>query len=409
MTSHDSGLLTAEPSSLRDHTRPQARPRLLYIDNLRTAVITAVVLVHLAITYGLEADWMYYESGETNVVFNTIGLILAGIGMAFTLGLLFLIAGYFTPPAYDRKGGHGFVIDRLKRLAIPWLFYEILVNPLVHYAVDVHGGDCRGSLFDCQFRGSFWDYLRVYPRTMGSWGDGPVWFLEALLLFSLVYALWRRLSSRRSGPAQPIPGDGAFALFALAIGLVTFVVRFWFTAFDFIEPFHFEFARFPQYIALFAAGTWAYRGDWLADFSDRRARIWRWVALFCVLTLPALLAASGVLSGEIDEGIAGGANWLSLAYSVWEGFMAVSMVIVVLVWFRGRFDRQGKLARAMSQTSFAVYIIHPAVIVPLALLLSGIQMNLSLKFIVVAPIAVTLCYLVAYGLRKVPGFKAILG
>jgi glucan biosynthesis protein C len=413
MAIRNSGLLTAESPSLVDQDRPRTRPRLLYLDNLRTAVITAVVLVHLSGTYGFDADWIYSEGGETNPVFIAVELLLAGIGAAFALGLLFLIAGYFTPRAFDRKGARGFVIDRLKRLAVPWLFYGIFLNPLVHYAVDVHGGDCKGSLFDCQFQGTLWEYLQVYPRAMGSWGDGPVWFLEALLLFSLMYTLWRQFATRRMLAVDrrplPLPADGSIALFALAIGLVTFVVRFRFIAFDQVEPFHLEFARFPQYIALFAAGIWAYRGDWLATFPDRRARPWRWVALLCALTLPALIVASGGLSGEFDARIAGGLNWLSFVYSVWEGFMAVSMVIVVLAWFRGRFNHQGRLARLMSQTSFAVYVIHPAIIVPLALLLSGIEMNLSLKFVVVAPIAVTLCYLVAYGLRQVPGLKAILG
>jgi surface polysaccharide O-acyltransferase-like enzyme len=127
------------------------------------------------------------------------------------------------------------------------------------------------------------------------------------------------------------------------------------------------------------------------------------------LTLPVLIVVSGGLSGEFDERIAGGFYWQSLAYSVWEGFMAISMVIVVLVLFRNHFNHQGRLARLMSETSFAVYIIHPAIIIPLALLLSGIEMNLSLKFVVVSPIAVVLCYLAAYGLRLVPGLKAILG
>lgn len=44
-----------------------------------------------------------------------------------------------------------------------------------------------------------------------------------------------------------------------------------------------------------------------------------------------------------------------------------------------------------------------------ALALSGIQLNLSLKYLIVAPIAVALCYLVAYGLRKVPFVRLVLG
>jgi hypothetical protein len=51
---------------------------------------------------------------------------------------------------------------------------------------------------------------------------------------------------------------------------------------------------------------------------------------------------------------------------------------------------------------FAVYVLHLAIIVPLALALSGIQMNLSLKFLLVAPIAAVLCYLVACGMITCP-------
>jgi surface polysaccharide O-acyltransferase-like enzyme len=124
--------------------------------------------------------------------------------------------------------------------------------------------------------------------------------------------------------------------------------------------------------------------------------------------LPALAVAAGAMSGNLDERGAGGLNWLALAYSLWEGFTCVSMVITLLAWFRGRFDHQGRLARAMSESSMAVYILHPAVIVPLALALSGIRMNLSLKFLLVAPIAVALSYLIAYALRKLPLVRAIL-
>jgi len=306
-------------------------------------------------------------------------------------------------------------MDRFKRLGIPWLFFEILINPLIHYAVDVHGGACHGALYDCQYQGTFWQYLKGFPRAKGSIGDGPVWFLEALLFFSIVYALWRLLTAPAPLPvlSEPrrtrvAPSNRAIALFALAISLASFVVRFWATAFVQYEPFHLEYARFPQYIGLFIAGIWAYRHDWLVAFSDRQARLWRWIAVGCALALPALLVAFAPASGTLDERAVGGVNELSLAFSLLEGFLSVAMVISILTWFRRRFNHQGRLARAMGEGSFAVYVLHPAIIVPLALALSGIKMNLSLKFLLVA-IAVALCYLVAYGLRKLPLARTIVG
>ena len=47
-------------------------------------------------------------------------------------------------------------------------------------------------------------------------------------------------------------------------------------------------------------------------------------------------------------------------------------------------------------------------IVPLAIVLSPIKMDMALKFILVAPLAVALCYLVGYTVRKLPLVRDIL-
>jgi glucan biosynthesis protein C len=385
--------------------RSAARSRLLYIDNVRTALITLVVLGHVAITYGAEGDWYYSEAGEETTAAFVIIMPLLAIGAAFLLGLFFMIAGYFTPRAYDRKRAGLFIVDRFKRLGLPLLFYEVVIRPLINCAVDVHDG----------YQGSLWQWLTRFVQNFRSFADGPVWFLEALLIFSLLYALWRlatkSLPARFPSEARSdraVPGNGAIALFALALGVATFVVRVWARVNAYFEPWHLELAHFPQYIVMFVAGVVAYRRNWLMRFSDAQAKTWRWIALVLVLLLPVLVVAAGALSGELDERGGGGLNWLSLAYSVWEGFMCVAMSISVLAWFRRRFDHQGRLSRAMSETCFAVYVLHPLVIVPLALTLSDIQLNLGLKFLLVAPVAVTLCYLVAYYVRKLPLLRSIL-
>jgi glucan biosynthesis protein C len=394
---------TAQPAAAE--VRSAGKARLLYIDNVRTLLITLVVLCHVAVTYGAEGAWYYSEAGEESTVAFIIIMPLLAIGAAFLLGLFFLIAGYFTPRAYDRKGAGPLVVDRLKRLGIPLLFYDVIVLPLIHYALAVHDGS----------HDALWPWLTDYVQSRRSFADGPVWFLEALLIFSLLYALWR--VGTKSVPARAqsdihkdgtVPGNGAIALFALAVGVATFVVRIWARANVYFEPWHLEFAHFAQYIAMFAAGIVAYRRNWLVRFSDAQAKTWRWIALVCILLLPALVVAAGALTGELDERGGGGLNWLSLAYSIWEGFMCVGMVITVLAWFRRRFDHQGRLARAMSETCFAVYVLHPLIIVPLALALSGIQLNLGLKFLLVAPVAVALCYLSAYYVRKLPFLRSIL-
>ena len=104
----------------------------------------------------------------------------------------------------------------------------------------------------------------------------------------------------------------------------------------------------------------------------------------------------------MDERGSGGWNWISFSYSMWEGFACLAFSITTLAWFRKRFNRQVWLAAKMADATFTAYVIHPAIIVPLALSLSAFTMNLSLKFLIVAPIAVALTYVISYYFRRLP-------
>ena len=383
-------------ASAAAETQTGVKPRLLYLDNLRTAVITLVVLGHVAVSYGAGGDWYLHGEGRASLLAFVLMLPLMAIGAAFMMGLLFLIAGYFTPRSCDRKGPGPFLVDRLKRLGIPLLLFAIVINPLIEYLVETHTG---------KFQGSYWRFIPPYIRNLDTAGFGVTWFLEALLIFSIFYILWRLLTQsapQRNAPNSAVPGNRRIALFALVLGIATFLVRIWAPVNTYFEPEHLEFAHFPQYVAMFAVGTVAYRRNWLVTFSDAQARPWRWVALVCVLLLPVLAVASGALTGELDERGAGGVNWISLAYSIWEGFTCLAMVITVLAWFRQRFNHQGRLVRAMSEASFAVYVLHPIIIVSLTLVVSGIPINPTIVFLFAAPLAVALCYIIAYYFRKLP-------
>lgn len=387
---------------LQAEAQLRSTTRLLYIDNLRVGLIVLVIVGHMAISYGAPlGSWYYHGEGEVGPLFAIGTLLLLGIGAAFLMGLFYMIAGYFTPRTYDRKGAWRFTGDRLVRLGIPLLFYALLINPLVTYVAAVHGG----------YEGSFWQYVPTHVPDLQRAAVGPLWFVAALLVFSLVYALARVMTTGRGLSVRPeagVPGNRVILLFALGLGLATFCVRIWAPMGWWWEPLHQEPGHWPQYVALFAAGILAYRGDWFARFPARQARIWGWVALACVPLLPALAVAAGALRGEFDPAVAGGLTWLSLAYSLWEGLIGVALAITVLVWARERLDRAGALLQKMAAASYATYILHPLVIVPLVIALSGIALAPGLKFVLVTPAAVALCFLVGYGAKQLPVVRKIL-
>jgi glucans biosynthesis protein C len=135
--------------------------------------------------------------------------------MACGMGLFFLLADYFTPISYDRKGGVSFVRDRLIRLGIPWLLYSLQLQPLVYYIA-----------FGMPL--SFGSFYLLYLHGVGSIADGPIWFVELLLVFSLVYAAWRWLTRHRTQTTTrmgPLPGSLTILGCSVALGLGTFVVQ----------------------------------------------------------------------------------------------------------------------------------------------------------------------------------------
>jgi glucans biosynthesis protein C len=238
--------------------------------------------------------------------------------------------------------------------------------------------------------------------------SGPLWFVEILLIFSAVYALGRALldwAKSRQGnssvitDAKPKPLTHRTILaFILILAPFSFLTRVFFpldTAWH-----NLQFSMFHQYILLFAAGILAYRREWLPDLPSGIRKVWSIVALVCVAILPLAMVLIG---GGGDEGQSNsGLTALAMILSAWEAVYCVSMGILLLSLFRRRFDFQGSLGRLLSKNAYTVYIIHAAVIVGIAWMLREISLYPLLKYLLVAPVAVGLCFLISQLLRHIP-------
>jgi glucan biosynthesis protein C len=377
-------------------TRVQASGRLLFMDNLRVFLTILVVLHHLAITYGASGSWFYLERPTTELAGALLSLFTL-LNHFYFMGLFFLIAGYFVPGALDRKGPRQFLKDRLVRLGIPLVLYSFLISPFVLFVKGTQEGWWVGSL--SQFVMMYWRELWFSP--------GPLWFVEALLIFSLAYVLGKAILNRiqthwgsRASLAVQRPLTHARILtLILFIAPLSFAVRIFFPLDT--EWGHFQLSMFPQYIFLFTAGILAYRHDWLPELPRGVRRIWSVIALLVIVGLPLFSVFSGAL--ENPAPFQGGVTWQSLVTVLLEAIYCVAMPILLLGVFRLRLDRQGRLGKILSRNAYTVYIIHPAVLVGLAYALQEVAIDPLLKYALVAPAAVTLCFLASQFLvRRIP-------
>ena len=382
------------------NTTTASKPRLLYIDNLRILLTILVIMHHFAIGYGAPGDWIYNEEGSLSDISEILLTLFLAINQAFFMGFFFMISSYFTPSSVDRKGSKAYAIDRLKRLGIPLIFYMFIINPVTIYPVAKVNG----------FSGTLWDVFYENLTDLSNWNFGVMWFVAALLVFALAYSLWRQLTNSSGIPTQgegPAPSNSQIAIFALALGVATFIVRLWIPVGDAIPVINIQPAHFVQYIALYIVGIFAYRRGWFAKLSDSQGKTWLVVVLALIVLFPVLFIAGGAMEGLLDP-FFGGLHWQSFAYSVWEEFMCIAMIVTLLVWFRRRFTEQGPITHAMSGAAYATYVFHPPVIVFLAVALREINLDMALKYIMVVPFAVGLSFLTGYIVKKLPVARNIL-
>lgn len=380
-----------------------ASNRMAFVDNIRILLTVMVILVHLAITYGSTGSWFYIEENTTELAGIVLSLYTA-FSQFFFMGLFFLISGYFVPGSVDRKGLMKYTKDRLVRLGIPLVLFSLLVSPITEYAKSITVYHNNPPDF-VTFTVNYW--------TSRNYAPGPLWFVEVLLVFSLVYILGRAILSIgkkaavKSAPvAAKKPLTNAWVLaFVLVCAPLNFIVRMASPIGDEWE--HIQMAFMPQYMLMFAAGILAYRNGWLTDLPSGVRKLWSAIAIPASLALPVAMVASGVTDG--NNAILGGLNAWSAILSIWEPIFCISISIALLSLFQRRFNSQGALSQMMSKNSYAVYIIHPLVIIPGAYLLSGISLDPLLKWVLFSPLLIAACFMVSqWVVRRIPLSEKVL-
>jgi len=378
--------------------KTRAAGRLFFIDNIRVLLTIQVLLFHLMIIYAGTGSW-FYEEGREDFITGALGAWFVTVSQAYFMGLFLLISAYFVPGAYDRKGPGRFLKDRLIRLGIrlgiPLALYSwILRPPLVYlYLRSVQG-----------LRLSWWHYFPgEYFRSNAVLGAGPLWFVETLLIFTVLYVVWRILTGRSL--ASPImdtrfPSKISIALFALLLGLAGFLGRLWRPIEWNFVPLNLQLPFFAQYIALFILGLVAYRRNWLASLTEPAGRLWLGIGILMILLFWPL-ALAGDMATSLEPFL-GGWHWQALAYAVWESFLCLGMCIGLIYAFRRYGREQGRLARSLSRNAYAAYLVHGPVITIIALAARDVVLHPLAKFGLVSLIAVPLCFGLSSLIRRLP-------
>jgi hypothetical protein len=372
----------------------RATPRLASIDNLRVTVIMLVVVHHAAQAYAdVGNGWAIVNATQTPILRPFLA-----VNDAFGMGLMFLLAGCFTPRTYDHHGARRLLQKRLVRLGGPTLVVAFGVFLPYTYLTQPAGTP-------------FGAFLRTYlPRPQVA----HMWFASLLLVFTLGYALWRALSGPGGAPADgqgKPPGHVAILGFVVWLGATTALARLVYPHPGWVSPVPlvwFDPVRLPQYLSLFVVGCAAGRRGWLLRLPARTGAIWLVVGLGAA----ALPYATPLLGERLPDALllrprAG----LGLDALLWVGvdaLICVGLCVGLPTLFRERLGRQSPLLRRLSAASYAVYVTHLLPVLGLQFLLADLALDPFVKFLLVVILALPLSFGLAALLRRLPLFAAIL-
>ena len=376
-----------------------SKPRLYFIDNLRWLMIIFVVLMHVNVTYSMFGGWYYIEKTKLDM-FQTIYFGMYGsFTQAYFMGFLFFIAGYFIPASYDRKGFGMFTKERLIRLGIPTLIYMLVIHPVTIMILNHY------QHWNMNISAEYLKYIRTF-NFIGS--SGPLWFAFALLIFSALYAIVRKVGCAGYHPAVKTGTLSSKQILAVAlfISVFTFATRIIFPIGTNIL--NMQLCFFPQYIVLFVLGLVFFRRNLLQTIPYRLGMNWfRYTLIFGTLFWFVIMILGRGEPKTVDP-FAGHVSWQSVAYAFWESFFCVGVCLGLIVWFREKFNRQGRWSRFLSDNAFGVYVFHTPVLVFISMLFKEIAMYPFFKYLIVAIITIPLCFLVSHLLRKIPGVGYII-
>ncbi|MEO8732364.1 MAG: acyltransferase, partial [Rhodoferax sp.] len=99
---------------------------------------------------------------------------------------------------------------------------------------------------------------------------------------------------------------------------------------------------------------------------------------------------------------------LGYVYAFWEPLVAWGVILKLLYGYQRRFTVLNGVWKSLARRAYTIFIIHPPVLVAVALAWRDIPAYALVKFAVTGSLSCALCFFIAGWLLQVPALRRIL-
>ena len=353
--------------------------RLYFLDNLRAFIVLLVIMFHVAMGYTTwKLEWWVNDS-QQNALFDLFVLATD----VYIMPVMFLIAGYFAPPALQRHGSVAFLRGKLRRITLPWVAGVLLFAPLIAYSAVLNGTVAPPTYL------SFWanQFFGAYYQ------QAHYWFLGVMTGFFLLFTVLQAPKPSRAIAPENTEGPSAtfFSLFALLTASLFFLMNLFFTSDAWVNVkyiFMIQPVRIGVYFCYFGLGAYAWQRAWFTRRGYRPSLpLWGIMAVISLLVFLGYrvkFTLAPVLSLPVKAGHA----------TVFAVF-CLTATMALVAFFQRYGDSRARLWRKLAANSYGIYFVHQWAIIPLAYGVKNFELNIGVKYAGVSLASILLSFWLA--------------
>ena len=343
-----------------------------YIDNLRNLTILLLFPVHTFMIWNDFGSRFYIWKGEEKVPSTLIVLV-----NPWFMPILFVLAGISARYAFKKYTVSAFLIQRVKKLLIPFLFGLVALVPLqTLYARKFFDQYEGGILENLQY---YFTHLTDFSGYDGAFTPGHLWFILFLFLISIMalapfhFYPYERVRKR----VERMPAFGILFLF-IPVWLMYYLGNF--GGFSIGKNF-----------ALYLAGYYVLSNDSILEKLEKNIK---WLFGLCLM-----------------ETIASAALYYKFSYygDLWIHLIGWNSILVLLILARKFLNNSNGFTVYFNQASYPVYILHQSILVALAYYVVKNITGIFLQVVCIWTGSFGLTILAYHLIRKIPLVRNLVG
>lgn len=327
-----------------------------YIDNLRWIAILLLIPYHAAMAWNVwnEPNYIYFNG---NKVISSIIVFLS----PYFMPLLFLLAGISTSFALKKRTVKEYVLERVKKLFIPFLFCTLLFMPIMTYIADKFNFGYEGNLFT--HYSVFFTRFTDLTGADGGFSLGQFWFILYLFVISILALGIIVLLKKRTPKFKKDTSLWFICVLGLPLPLLS-------------ELLSIGGKSLAEYTYIFLVGYYIFSNDRIINKIEK----FKWLFLFigfCAATLNVYLFIWSDTSYPLVN---------TAVKFIGEWFMLIALLGIG----KGCLNFNSKVTLYMSQRSFAFYILHFVWVVFFQYIFADILFD-NIELLYIVPVILAYC------------------